>query len=845
MKNTGVILLLLTTSVLYGQTKTWVKGIVRDSLTHLPLPYVNLIFVGQNTGGISDSAGRYSMATNNPVAQIMVTCLGYRTKTITVLPDKVQTINVALAPMANELQVTVIKPKKLHYRNKDNPAVELMRKVIAHKQENRSWSYDYFESDKYTKIVFGISNVPDKMMHRKSLRKVSYMLKNIDTAKMVGQHILPLYLNELLSKEYSRRSPHAKKEVVYANKKIRFADFIDDVGLMHFVNYMYQDVDVYDENITLFTNKFMSPIAVLSPSFYRFFITDTLIEDGLKCVRLAFFPRNSKDLLFQGYILVALDSTYGVKKIDMTVGKDINLNWVKKLRLAETFEKEKDNRWMISADNIYADFKIGKDAKSGVFGEKSVFFTNPVINHPYPDSYYSGDNFTILEDSMQRSGAYWKKNRPVELEPSESLAYKNMDSLKTVPAYKRDMDILGVLVTGYQGIGPIEFGSIYSLYTYNDVEGSRFRLGTQTSTEFSRKVQFSGFGAYGLTDQIFKYGAGASYSFTNYSIYHFPVKSFTVNYDYDTYYPGENIAYLPADNVLFSVKRGLDNKLFYERNAGFSFLDEFENHFSFNAGFTNSEIAPGGVLQFIQPLMNGQLFEKNTAIESSSVSLLLRYAPNEKTYQKKTVRIPITTYPTYTLQYTEGIKGLTGGQYNYQSLAGSAGGRISLAPLGFSDILLEGGWLFGQVPYPLLFIHRANQTYLFDENSYNLMNFLEFASDKYIALSIDHSFYGFFFNRIPLLRRLNWREGINFKILYGGLSPENNPAINKSAMLLPMYANGVPLTYALNNGPYIEGSFAILNVFKILRFDIVRRFTYLNNPNVSAWGLRAKLKFDF
>lgn len=838
-----VFLFALITSFSYGQTKTSVRGTITDSATNSPLPFANISFEGTTTGASSDTAGNFFIQTNIPVAHLVVTYLGYKTKIVKVLPDRAQVIKIALPQQANELKVTIIKPKKSTYHNKGNPAVELMRKVIDRKVQNMSVNYDYFECKKYTKMVIGISDVPDKMMNRRSLRKVKFFMKNTDTTVIVGKKILPIYMNELISDYYTRKTPNAVKEIVTANKKTIIANYIDDVGFIHFLNYMFKDVDIYDENISLFTNKFMSPVAVLAPSFYYYFIVDTIVEEGQKCARVQFIPRNTKDLLFQGYLYIALDSSYAVKKVDMTVNKGINLNWVHNFRLVEDYAKQQDNRWMVSKDNLYGDFKLTKGAKSGMYAEKSVAFGFPAINKSHPDDFYKGDAYNIVEDSIDRGLQYWQDHRLEELSPSESKIYANMDSLRRVGPYKRDIDIVGIILVGYQDLGILDLGPLYSTYSHNGVEGGRFRIGGATTPKFSNKIQLSGYGAYGLGDNIYKCNGTITYSLTNHNIYHFPVKSLTASYSYDTHVPGEDIAYLQPDNVLFSVKRGLDDKIFYEKIFSGGFLDEFPNHFSFNISYANNTTTPGGALQFQQNTEAGLQTIPN--IQTSSFTLLLRYAHREKTYQKKWVRVPVTTFPTYTLQFTQGIKGFAGGQYNYENLIGTFSGRLNLAPLGYSDIIMEGGMLFGQVPYPLLFIHRANQTYLYDEHSYTMMNFLEFASDKYVAFTIDHCFYGFFFNRIPLLRKLNWREGLSFKILYGGLSTQNNPANNSNVFVFPAYSNGVPITYTLGQLPYMEASFDICNVFKILRLDLVRRITYLNNPDVSPWGFRAKLKIDF
>src|ERR1019366_7039774 len=113
----------------------------------------------------------------------------------------------------------------------------------------------------------------------------------------------------------------------------------------------------------------------------------------------------------------------------------------------------------------------------------------------------------------------------------------------------------------------------------------------------------------------------------------------------------------------------------------------------------------------------------------------------------------------------------------------------------YTDILIEGSKLIGQVPYPLLQVAPANQTYAYLPTSFNLMNFMEFVSDQYAAIYIDHYFNGFIMNRIPLIRKLKLREKICFKAITGNLSNQNNPAATPGIFQFPTEKNGVPKTY--------------------------------------------------
>jgi hypothetical protein len=338
---------------------------------------------------------------------------------------------------------------------------------------------------------------------------------------------------------------------------------------------------------------------------------------------------------------------------------------------------------------------------------------------------------------------------------------------------------------------------------------------------------------------------GSTYSFTKRSIFEFPVRSLKASYQRETKIPGQELQFIQEDNILLSFKRGTNDKWLYNDILNLEYLNEFKNHFSFTLGYKNwIQKAAGGLHYNRTDYVNDSFDIKN--IQTSEVSLTLRWAPNEKFYQGKTYRIPISfKNPIFTLRYVQGIKGLLGGEYDYQNISLNIYKRFYFSQLGYTDVVLEGGKIFGKVPFPLLDIHRANQTYAYQLQSYNLMNFLEFVSDQYASINIDHSFNGFFFNKIPLFKKLKWREAVTLKVLYGSINSNNNPANNSQLLRFPVTSEGVPITYSLSEKPYIEGSVAIANIFKFFRVDLVKRFTYLDHPNISQLGIRVRFKFDF
>lgn len=838
------ILLLLTIgfSSAFAQT-TIVKGVVTDSKTGAPMPFVNVFVPGTSFGVSTDAAGRYELQFDSPKDSVRYYFLGFRAVNIRIQRGKEQVKNVSLENGAKVLNEVVIKRRREKYRNKDNPAVELIRLVIDNKEKNRMTHYDYASYNQYEKLEFALSNLSDKMRNSRFVRKYQFVFDNQDTTKMEGRSLLPMYLEERLADVYYRRNPEKKKTIITADKKVSFEDYIDNRGLSAYLNHIYQDVDIYDNNLMLFTNQFLSPIAGTAPTFYKYYISDTITTaNNEKLIELEFFPRNKTDRILQGKLYITLDGNYAIQKADMTANKEINLNFIRDFHLYMDFEKTPDGRYFMNKSTLMADFGIFKGS-SGIYGERTVSIKNMKINEAMPEAFYNGPALVENATTAAKPDSFWTQNRHDTLSTAESKVYANIDSLQHMKSFKRTMDIATLLLAGYKGFGPVEVGPVNTFYSFNPVEGFRLRVGGRTTPKFNKSLYFESYAAYGFKDEKWKYYFGGAYAFNHKTIYDFPVRALRANFQRDTKIPGQELQFVQEDNFLLSFKRGNNDKWLYNDIYNLNYLHEFDNHFSFTAGFKHWTQTPAGSLHYYKGLTP---VDSITKLATAEFSLELRWAPHEQFYQGKLYRIPIPNkYPIFTLRAIAGVKGMFNSGYNYQNITLNIYKMAYLSQLGYSEIVFEGGYIFGKAPYPLLTIHRANQSYSYQLQSYNLMNFLEFVSDRYAGVNIDHNFNGFIFNKIPLFKKLKFREVLAAKILYGGLSERNNPNNDPSLVQFSKDANGLPITYTLGREPYIEGSVGIGNIFKLLRIDYVRRFTYLNNPGIANWGIRGRVRFDF
>ncbi|HVZ26690.1 MAG TPA: DUF5686 family protein [Sediminibacterium sp.] len=825
--------------------QTVVEGVVTDAVNHQPLQYVSVVFKG-GRGTVTDSLGHYILRSSGKINSILVTYVGYKPIIKTINVGVTQTLDFELETDPKAIMnVTVSTNKRAKYRNKGNPAVELIRRVIENKSLNRPEHYDYVQYEQYEKMEVSLSNFSSKLANSKLLRNYKFLLENKDTTKAEGKTLLPVYLQETLSKKFYRKKPEKTKTIVEAQKQVNYGEYIDNNGVSSYLNRLIMDIDIYDNDIPLFTYQFLSPIADLGPTFYMYYIRDTVTEpDGMKLIKLYFTPRNTNDLLFRGNMWITLDGNYAVRKMNMFLSRNANVNWVRQLNIDLDFEKNEDNHYHLSRSNVMADASVTKNSGTGFFGERTVSFRNFQINQPLPDSVYDGPASVTLTNAANHADSFWVKKRHDTLTTVEAKVYSNIDSLERMPSFRRTMAFLTFLLAGYTSLGPVEIGPAAAFYSFNPVEGFKLRFGGRSTPKLSKRIYFEGYGAYGFKDDQWKYFLSTTYSLNNKSIYAYPLNYIKVSYQRDTKIPGQELQFVSEDNFLLSFKRGKNDKWTYNNNFKIDYVHELPNHLSYSFGFKNWRQEPAGSIIY-NKYDNGNLVQLNH-LTTSEFSAELRWAPHEQFYQGKVFRIPIINkYPIFTIRFIAGVKGFLNSDYNYQNISLRAEKRVYLSQLGYSDVVLEGGNIFGKLPYPLMTIHRANQTYAYQLNSYNLMNFQEFVSDHFVSLAIDHHFNGLFFNRVPLLRKLKLREVVSMKMLYGGVRDENNPMKDPSLVQYPTFTNGAQSTYALDSKPYIEGSVGVTNIFKLIRVDLVHRFNYLDHPYVPTWGVRARFKFDF
>ncbi|HCN83493.1 MAG TPA: hypothetical protein DIT07_07690, partial [Sphingobacteriaceae bacterium] len=721
----------------------------------------------------------------------------------------------------------------------DNPAVELIREVIDHKDGNRAKSYDYLQYNQYERIGFSLNNLPAQITEKKIFHKYDFLIGHPDSAESTTKAILPVYMSEKTSENYYRKDPEKHVQIITGKKEVDFSDYLDQDGMNMYLNRMYADVDIYANNILLVSNQFLSPVAESAPASYKYFISDTVLAaDNQKLIELSFVPRNSTNILFEGKLFVTMDGNYAISKVELGINKDININWVRQFHIYQDFEKQADGRYQVSKTKLMVDYGLLKTKGPGVYGERTVVLSNYVINKAAPDQQYQGNDVQTLPDAAAQDNKTWAVMRPDTLSAADSKVYSNIDSLKKIPSFKHAMSILLIINADFKTLKTVDVGPFSSFYSFNPVEGFRLSFGGRTTPEFNKKIYFASYGAYGFRDEKWKYYYSTTYALNNKSIYTFPEHYIRASYQNDTRIPGQEIH---DDSFLTSFKRGDNDKWLYNKTSRIDYLHEFSNHFSYGLGLKNWRQRPAGSLAYVT---TGNVSIPD--LTTTELSVNMRWAPHEKIFQGKTYRTNIPTqYPIITSSLTAGVKGLLDGEYDYQKATISLFKVFYMSQFGLTNVTLEGSYTNGKAPYPLLTIHQGNQSYGYKDGTYNMLNFLEFVSDHYVSANIEHSFNGFFLNKVPLLRKAKLLEYAGIKILSGGLRAENTPELNTSLYKFATDINGQPLTYSLNHTPYIEGNIGVGNILKIFRVDFVKRFNYLDHPGISKEGFRLGMQFDF
>ena len=838
----------------HAQSFTSASGIVKDSITGEPLPFVSVYFDGSTIGAMTDDNGTFTLQNNQGYTKLAAASLGYDTKFIDLKPGKKNdNLEVLLKPTAFEISEVVVKPKREKYTRKDNPAVELIKKVIAHKNDNRIEAKPEYQTEVYEKLSLSLDNFNPNLDKNKFLKKFKFIKNYLDTSEFNGKPILTVSVRENLSEFYYRKSPKAEKTIVRAKRMQGIDKTLDDGGgITSNLEEIFKSINIFDNNIPILLNRFVSPLSsTLATTYYHYYIMDTLDVGGDKCVDLAFVPANSESYGFTGRLYITLDGNYAVKKVLLNTPANINLNWVDKLRIEQEFKQMPDSTWVLDQENTFVNFYVVKGTQQ-LYAHQLRNYDNYNFNVQNADSVFGLlGALHVLPEATAQPDTFWTHNRPIPLKEKEDALKDLLGQLRKVPAFNAIIKTAEILITGYiptandKKVTKFDFGPMNTTFSANHLEGFRMRVGGMTTANLNPYWFASGYLAYGTNDRKIKYNLKLTHSFTK-KEYHEgenPVNNLSFIQEYDVYTPGQDFLFTSKDNIFVAWKVGEPvTKMQYIRKSVLQYEKEWLNGLTWKSWIMNQNNEAAGTLQYIKRDESGNLYHIKD-FTTSEIGTQLRFAPGERAYNGRSGKESVFNLskdaPVFKLSHQLGIKGVLGGDYNYNHTEISAEKRIWLSSFGHIDAQVKAGKVWDKVPFPLLILPNTNQSVTIQPEAFHMMNALEFVTDQYVSFNATYYLKGWILNRIPGIKWLRLREVLSFNMIYGGLTDKNNPTLTPGLFLLP---DG---TQPLGSTPYMECSVGLENIFKILRIDYYRRLTYLDHPDIKKGGIRIALRFTF
>jgi hypothetical protein len=809
--------LMLFVPVVHAQTIT-ITGKITDARTGEAVSFASLHLKATAIGTVTDVNGNYHLNTSRTSDTIICSVVGYQTQAKFIFDVPQQVINFEMTRVNLSLKSVVVSAGK-------DPAKVLFERILAHKDFNNRDKLKSYQYQVYNKVELDINNLGKHIDREKIFKPFKFIFDNVDSTSE-DRPFLPFFLSETLSQYSYRRDPSGDKELIEASKLSGLNKNIMNKSLTQFLGTSYDNINVYDNYLEIFDRYFVSPVSGQGLFFYKYKIQDTAVIDGHRCFRMSFEPRRPGEATFFGDFWV-VDTSFAIKRISMEVSKGANINFVSKITLYQEYEPLGDTVWMLAKDKFVVDF-VPTQMKTvlGLIARKTTTYSNFVVNNPMIDTCFKEkEELQVESNVMDHNEDYWNKVRNDSLSKSEKLIYKNADSVQKVPLFRTYVSIFNFLTTGYYVNGLFEFGSYFNLVSVNDDEGTRVRIGARTSDKMSTHNMLTGYVAAGnQDDRSLKYGLSDEY------IFHRDPRTYIqadfIN-DLDIAYPTQ-ADYVSQDNLIEGLfYRNITQKLTNVKMMSLFYHKEWKTGFSAQFTIDNKVMTPETYYLYFTP-PDGETFNYyHTPFTTTEASVTMRFAYQEKFIEGDFLRVSLgSKYPIAALTYTYGMPGVLGSNFQYHKLDLDVYNSFDINPLGTLNYEIKAGKTFGTLPFYLLDIPQGNDTYIFDDYSFNGMQLFEFATDQYVSAYITHHFNGLFLNEIPLMRKLKWREIIFFRGVIGDLTPANRAASMGNNLLVP-YPD-----------PYAETGVGIENIFKIFRVDVFKRLTYLNSPLATPYGVR-------
>ena len=820
---------------------TLLQCYVVDWQTGDSIPYANAVYRNLKLGASSDANGHFSIA-RKVGEQLTITAIGYKPRHIKITAHTARELKVTLIADSKQLQGIVVKAKRRHkYSRKDNPAVELMRRVIAAKKQTHLENHDYYQYDKYQKVTMAINNLTPDELEGSMFKKAPWLLDQVETCPYNNKLILPISVDETLTQHLYRKSPRDEKDIVLGQSTKGISKLIQTgEALNTIVKDLFKDINLYDDHIDLLQKRFPSPIGSTAISFYHFYIDDTVYVNQDQCIRLQFMPANQQDFGFRGELYVLNDSSLHVKKCDMQLPANTGVNFVDAMKFQQEFTKLSNGEWALTTDNMIAELKL-----TDLLQRAIVIRTTGMTNYafaPIEDKQFKGKAKIIYDaNAKMRDNEFWVAHRTTQLTKSEAGMDSFIKRMASTKHFKWVIFASKALIENFIETGsedkPSKFdiGPVNTFISKNLVDGIRLRASARTTAKLNPHWFFEGYYAYGTKSRRSYYDAKVTYSFNKpeYQPIEFPVRTISFESTSDVESPSDKYLKHNKDNIFMTFRPVKVEQMYFVNRQKINFNWETDYGLATSLELRTESNRPTGKLVYEK--MDGTLVDK---LRVSEVSLGFNYRPGQSYVNSKQKRMTVNLdAPEFNVKHTMGIKHFLGGDFNSNLTEVSIYKRFWLGSWGHIDTRVQGGAQWNKVPFQFLITPPVNTSYFEHQGTFNLMKGLEFLNDRYAQFNLAWDLEGKIFNRLPLIKKLKWREYVAFKGMWGHLTDKNNPYLPQNANDTELYKFPVD-TRVMTRDPYMEFVVGVHNIFKCLEVDYVRRLTYTNAPGISKSGIR-------
>lgn len=847
-----------------------ITGVVVSEETGDSIPSATVGYRGRNVNVKADGSGRFTVPRLEG-RKLTVSSVGYKAASMQITPVTGNHLVIKLKTDTRMLKELTVDAKRSKYSRKDNPAVELMRRVIAAKKATDLAAKDYYQYTDYQKVTVALNDLKPIDLEKGFFKNHPKLKERVESWGIGGKLVLPLLVDEKVTEHYYRKSPHDERTNVIGSQASGLNDILETGDI---VNMMVKDafstVDIYDDQIRLLRQRFTSPIGRDAIGFYRYYINDTLDVNGSQCIHLSFLPNNPQDIGFRGELYVVNDSSLHVKKVKLGLPKNSIVNFVENMETEIEYTKLPTGDWVVSVNDMLIELRVNSWFGFFVVNKKGRY-SDYRFEAPRDDKVFKGKQKDKVDpQSDLRDENFWAEYRGVPLTKSEKNMSSFIDHLKEIKGFRWAAWILKAFIENYIETGindnPSKFdiGPVNTLVSMNDMDGLRMRFGGTTTANLNKHLFLSGYVAHGFRTNRWYYKGNVTYSLNakKYLPQEFPKNNISFESTYDICSPSDRFTQRDKDNMFSSLKWDKVSKMMFYNTQRIEYSHESYSGLKLNVSLRAQEDeATGGLLfkrlsEYPEGVYDGRSWENyypyeeralhNGKMRTTEVRVELEYSPGAKYFNTKQRQLPLNREaPVMGLTHTIGIKGFLGGEYSYNATEAKIYKRFWLNSWGFLNCYLKAGIQWSQIPYPLLMAPASNMSYIITKESFNLINNSEFMNDRYASIDIGWEMNGKLFNRIPLLKKLKWREYIGFKSLWGGLSDKNNPMLeqNWNSDILMAFPEGY---HTMNpNEPYCEMVVGIHNILRFFSVDYVRRLNYINSPSTKKGGIRFTVKMTF